>query len=166
MHEPLVSQSEWTYFINCIFRNTMLRRLSQDYFESGVLGRQRSGKMQHAGRLVCGHSPEAVMEKLSPLLSEQARADMRTIYVHWCRLTAQKFMPNDCFQDHRWGSLSAKEQLRMQLEGRQLIFRQIHDMVQGSILYVPCAAKWRRSRPGLRSKEGPFGAFVAARCRC
>ena len=123
------------YFTNCIFRNTMLRRLSQDYFESGIIGRQRSGKMQHAGRLVRSHSPEVVMEKLSPLLSEQAREDMYAIHGHWRWLTTQKFMLNDCFQDHRWGALSEKEKQRMQLESRQLVFRQIHDTVQGSILH-------------------------------
>ena len=91
--------------------------------------------MQTAGRLVCGHSADMVMEKLSPLLTEQARRDMHSIRACWQQLTSERFMPNDCFQDHRWMSLSAKEQHRMQIEGRQLVFRQIHDIVQGHVLY-------------------------------
>ena len=67
MYDPLVSDSEWDYFTSCIFRNAMLRRLSQDYYENGIAGRQRAGRMQAAGRLVCAHSPDMVMEKLSPL---------------------------------------------------------------------------------------------------
>ena len=58
-----------------------------------------------------------------------------TISRPWQRLTTQRFMPNDCFQDHRWVSLSAKKQHRVQIESRQLVFRQIYDMVQGHILY-------------------------------
>ena len=134
MYDPLVSDSEWDHFTACIFRNAMLRRLSQDYYENDIAGRQRAGRTQAAGRLVCAHSPDMVMEKLSPLLSEKATNDMRRMHDCWRRLTAQRFMPNDCFQDHRWGRLSANENHRMQLEGRQLVFRQIHDLVQGHIL--------------------------------
>ena len=105
MHDPVVSSFEWDSFTACIFRNAMLRRLSQDYFESGLSGRQRAGRMQTAGRLVRVHSPDMVMEKLSSLLTEPARRDMHSIRACWQQLISQRFMPNDCFQDHRWMSL-------------------------------------------------------------
>ena len=135
MHKALVDDSEWRSFADSIFREAALLRLSQDYYEQGVAGRQRAGRMQHAGRLVCAHSPETVLEKLSPLLTEAAKQEAVLMLEYWRRLTSRPFMPNDNFQDHRWVSLSAQEQLRIKQEGRQLVFRQLHEMVQGSILY-------------------------------
>ena len=76
MRTPLVEPDSWAFFINDIFRMAILSMLSRDYYESGISGRQRAGKMQHAKQLVYAHTPRTCIEKLEPLFRKPVRDDL------------------------------------------------------------------------------------------